>query len=93
MLYLMCSRIILLLDAAPLGTRNLERARQRLRAMAAYTVVLVLCSIAFNALWWYAAAGGRLSVASMRGRGGIQGRHGSPVVTTAGHDCVSIPAS
>jgi hypothetical protein len=29
-----------------------------------YTVVLVLCSVAFNGLWWYASAGGRLTDAS-----------------------------
>jgi uncharacterized membrane protein len=44
-------------------------------AMVAYTFVLVMCSVAFNGLWWYASAGGRLTDASV-GREEIQ-RHTS----------------
>ena len=36
-------------------------------AMIAYTVVLILCSVGFNALWWYASDGGRLTDARVSG--------------------------
>ena len=61
-IYLMC--IAFIPFSAALLARYLGDPGNDSVAMAAYTVVLVLCSIAFNALWWYASAGGRLTYAS-----------------------------
>ena len=51
--------------SAALLARYLGQPGNDTVAMVAYTVVLVLCSVAFNGLWWYASAGGRLTDASV----------------------------
>lgn len=51
--------------SAALLARYLGQPGNDTVAMVAYTVVLVLCSVAFNGLWWYASAGGRLMNASV----------------------------
>ena len=58
-LYLMC--IAFIPFSAALLARYLGRPGDDTVAMVAYTVVLILCSIAFNGLWWYASAGERLT--------------------------------
>ena len=62
-LYLMCVAFIPF--SAALLARYLGRPGDDTVAMVAYTVVLILCSITFNGLWWYASAGERLTDASV----------------------------
>ena len=62
-LYLMC--IAFIPFSAALLARYLGQPGNDTVAMVAYTGVLILCSVAFNGLWWYASSGGRLTDASV----------------------------
>jgi len=62
-LYLMC--IAFIPFSAALLARYLGRPGDDTVAMVAYTTVLILCSITFNGLWWYASAHERLTDASV----------------------------
>jgi uncharacterized membrane protein len=62
-LYLMCVAFIPF--SAALLARYLGRPGDDTVAMVAYTIVLILCSITFNGLWWYASADERLTDASV----------------------------